>query len=153
MNKRIRELYDQCIVGRNNDAQWIFEGDLDPEKFAELIARECGEIARHHTLSRSGHKGKEEEFTGTVDLQEEILKHFGIKNQKMIKDKEYTGVVKIYRVTDVFYRVRAKSVPQAKKKMIDSARMEDWDDLVWDDPYAYEIDTVELEVKCSPVNE
>ena len=44
MNKRIRELYDQCIVGRNNDAQWIFEGDLDPEQFAQLIARECANI-------------------------------------------------------------------------------------------------------------
>ena len=44
MNKRIRELYDQCIVGRNNDAQWIFEGDLDPEQFAELIVRECANI-------------------------------------------------------------------------------------------------------------
>ena len=44
MNKRIRELYDQCIVGRNNDAQWIFEGDLDPEKFAELIVQECANI-------------------------------------------------------------------------------------------------------------
>jgi len=44
MNKRIRELYDQCIVGRNNDAQWIFEGDLDPEKFAQLIVRECLDI-------------------------------------------------------------------------------------------------------------
>ena len=44
MNKRIRELYDQCIVGRNNDAQWIFEGDLDPEQFAQLIVRECANI-------------------------------------------------------------------------------------------------------------
>ena len=44
MNKRIRELYDQCIVGRNNDAQWIFEGDLDPEKFADLIVWECMKI-------------------------------------------------------------------------------------------------------------
>ena len=44
MNKRIRELYDQCIVGRNNDAQWIFEGDLDAEQFAQLIVRECANI-------------------------------------------------------------------------------------------------------------
>jgi hypothetical protein len=71
----------------------------------------------------------------------------------MIKDKEYTGVVKIYRLTDVFYRVQAKSISQAKKKMVDLAQIEDWDDLVWDNPYAYDIDHIDLEVKCSPVNE
>ena len=40
MNKRIRELYDQSLVIRNDDAQWI-EDELDSEKFAELIVREC----------------------------------------------------------------------------------------------------------------
>ena len=39
MNKRIRELYDQSLVIRNDDAQWI-EDELDPEKFAELIVKE-----------------------------------------------------------------------------------------------------------------
>jgi len=44
MNKRIRELYNQSLVVRNDDAQWI-EDELDPEKFAELIVRECADIA------------------------------------------------------------------------------------------------------------
>ena len=48
MNERIRELYDQSIVVRNNDAQWIFEGDLDPEKFAQLIVRECVSIGDNY---------------------------------------------------------------------------------------------------------
>ena len=75
MNNRIRELAKGCYV-RSSGIEFK---NFEYERFAELIVKECGEIARHHTLSRSGHKGKEEEFTGTVDLQEEILKHFGIK--------------------------------------------------------------------------
>jgi len=43
MNKRIRELYNQSLVIRNDDAQWI-EDELDPEKFAKLIAKECADI-------------------------------------------------------------------------------------------------------------
>jgi len=39
MNKRIRELYNQSLVVRNDDAQWI-DDELDPEKFAELIVKE-----------------------------------------------------------------------------------------------------------------
>jgi len=60
---------------------------------------------------------------------------------------EYTGIVKIYRLTDVFYRVKAKSITQARKKMVDSAKKEDWDDLVWDDPYAYKVESIELETE------
>ena len=40
MNKRIRELYNQSLVVQNDDAQWI-ESELDSEKFAELIVKEC----------------------------------------------------------------------------------------------------------------
>jgi len=60
---------------------------------------------------------------------------------------EYTGIVKIYRLTDVFYRVKAKSITQAKKKMVDSAKKEDWDDLVWGDTYAYKVESIELETE------
>ena len=44
MNKRIKELKDQCWVERrwNND-MWI-EKHIDLEKFAELIVRECMSI-------------------------------------------------------------------------------------------------------------
>jgi hypothetical protein len=41
MNKRIKELYDQSLVVRNDDAQWIFEDELNVEKFVELIVTEC----------------------------------------------------------------------------------------------------------------
>ena len=80
MNKRINILAEQAGLHCDGTPDcWDQEAIA---RFAELIVRECGEISRHHTLSRSGHKGKEEEFTGTVDLQEEILKHFGIKESK-----------------------------------------------------------------------
>ena len=42
MNKRIKELKDQCyipIIDRVGDSEY------DMEKFAELIVRECAEIA------------------------------------------------------------------------------------------------------------
>ena len=66
MNIRIRELYDQCIVGRNNDAQWIFEGDLDPEKFAQLIVRECMDYASRNW--EHGHL-----------LAQDLKTHFGVE--------------------------------------------------------------------------
>jgi len=68
MNKRIRELYDQSLVVRNDDAQWI-EGELDSEKFAELIVRECITIvtdAVDHREPASTYASK-------------IQQHFGVK--------------------------------------------------------------------------
>jgi len=68
MNKRIRELYNQSLVIRNDDAQWI-EGELDSEKFAELIVRECVTIvtdAVDHREPASTYASK-------------IQQHFGVK--------------------------------------------------------------------------
>ena len=62
MNKRIRELYNQSLVVQNdNDAQWI-ESELDSEKFAELIVRECVDYA----------------FSDDYERQQ-MLKHFGVE--------------------------------------------------------------------------
>ena len=41
MNERIRELYDQAII--IEDGGDYVCGELDPEKFAELIVRECAQ--------------------------------------------------------------------------------------------------------------
>ena len=42
MNERIRQLYDQAIIIEDNgDYVW---GELDPEKFAELLVRECFDV-------------------------------------------------------------------------------------------------------------
>ena len=61
MNKRIKELYNQSLVVRNDDAQWI-ENELDSEKFAKLIVRECVDYA----------------FSDDYERQQ-MLKHFGVE--------------------------------------------------------------------------
>jgi hypothetical protein len=43
MNERIAKLYDQAII--IEDGGDYVCGELDPEKFAELIVRECAEVA------------------------------------------------------------------------------------------------------------
>ena len=80
MNKRIRELYDQCIVGRNNDAQWIFEGDLDAEQFAELLIRECCEQveqAKHSPFVSLDDAKRMQHFVNVT--KKKINKHFGVE--------------------------------------------------------------------------
>jgi len=68
MNKRIRELYNQSLVIRNDDAQWI-GGELDSEKFAELIVKECVGIVADAVDHR-------EPASTYVD---KIKKHFGVE--------------------------------------------------------------------------
>ena len=43
MNELIVKLYDQALVLESNGD--YVAGELDPVKFAELIVRECGEVA------------------------------------------------------------------------------------------------------------
>jgi len=64
MNERIRELYDQAIV--IEDGGDYVCGELDPEKFAELIVRECADF-----LSLSGRDGYED--------GERVKRHFGVE--------------------------------------------------------------------------
>jgi len=70
MNKRIRELYNQSLVIRNDDAQWI-EGELDSEKFAELIVRECANVAYEYDLPKMSGPG--------MIIGGRIETHFGVK--------------------------------------------------------------------------
>jgi len=45
MNERIAKLYDQSII--IEDGGDYVCGELDPEKFAELIVKECLDIAKN----------------------------------------------------------------------------------------------------------
>jgi len=64
MNKRIRQLYDQAII--IEDGGDYVCGELDPEKFAELIVRECVGIA--------------DEYDGVGStIVSRIEKHFGVE--------------------------------------------------------------------------
>ena len=68
MNERIRELAEQakCYADENNahylqNQHWI---ETFEEKFAELIVRECANVAAEHDA---------------LDIYEEIREHFGVE--------------------------------------------------------------------------
>ena len=66
MNERIRELKEQAT----RTAMWIGDpdaGELDAEKFAELIVRECAELATKEYNNRGAIHGND------------LLQHFGVE--------------------------------------------------------------------------
>jgi len=75
MNKRIRELYNQSLVIRNDDAQWI-EGELDSEKFAELIVKQCADICLEMAAKCAGIPG---DGALAKDCAYWIKKDFGVE--------------------------------------------------------------------------
>ena len=70
MNERIIKLYDQATILEGNGD--YVAGELDPVKFAELIVRECANMAE------SFHR-HQYDFTGNLELHEFIREHFGIE--------------------------------------------------------------------------
>ena len=58
MNERIKELAEQCVGDRP------YNNSFDYEKFAELIVRECGNVAWK---------------CGSEFIDNEIKKHFGVE--------------------------------------------------------------------------
>jgi hypothetical protein len=67
MNERIAKLYDQAIMLESNGD--YVAGELDPVKFAELIVRECANIA----FEEWQHNG------GSASGESAILKYFGVE--------------------------------------------------------------------------
>ena len=70
MNDRILHLMDRSFTDEQGER-------FDPERFAELIVRECVEVARRTILSGSG--VDPDTFTGTVTTAEKIKEHFGVE--------------------------------------------------------------------------
>ena len=75
MNQRIRELYDQAgLVGANGHFEYDF---FDPEKFAQLMVRECARVAIA--------KQTENDIAGIVsknpakDFAYALIEHFGVE--------------------------------------------------------------------------
>jgi hypothetical protein len=71
MNPRIQKLIDQAT----RTAMWIGDpdaGELDAEKFAELIVRECGEVAYKAYWDNP-------ETVRGIHIKEQIKKHFGVE--------------------------------------------------------------------------
>ena len=65
MNERIAKLYDRAIV--IEDGGNYVCGELDPVKFAELIIKECGQIAY----------SEENDYGNKIRFM--ILEHFGVE--------------------------------------------------------------------------
>jgi hypothetical protein len=66
MNERIAKLYDQAII--IEDGGDYVCGELDPEKFAELIIRECAAEADKQTIYCRG-----------IPWGRWIKEHFGVE--------------------------------------------------------------------------
>ena len=73
MNKRIRELINEATSFKEGDTEGKYDIEVfDKEKFAELIVRECANMAEsfhHHQY----------DFTGNLELHEFIKEHFGVE--------------------------------------------------------------------------
>ena len=70
MNERIAKLYDQAIVLEGNGD--YVAGELDPEKFAELIVRECMDVVdpgQNQVIAR-------------YQARQWLAEHFGVNNDQ-----------------------------------------------------------------------
>ena len=68
MNERIRELAEQAGLTKG---VWAVP-DFILERFAELIVRECADIAKHHVMNIST-------YADADFVEEQIEKHFGVE--------------------------------------------------------------------------
>ena len=65
MNKRIKQLAEQCQIETYGVNGELLEIGFDAEKFAELIIRECAEVAS--------------DYDGADYIGRDMKKHFGIE--------------------------------------------------------------------------
>ena len=74
MNERINELALQAMtyVTHNPKANKLNSGDMFDEKFAQLIIRECSNVAWQHTPET-------EELEYSHLIKDKILERFGVK--------------------------------------------------------------------------
>lgn len=72
MNERLKELSLQASDSIPDDVGAEHAMYLFQEKFAELIVRECASMARVF-------QAHEYDFTGDLDLDKFMLKHFGVE--------------------------------------------------------------------------
>ena len=77
MNERIKLLAEQAgllpkEIGPVVETRHMKNKQQDLEKFAELIVRECADIAKHHVMNISTYA--DAEF-----VEEQIGKHFGVE--------------------------------------------------------------------------
>ena len=74
MNERIRELINEATSFKEGDTEGKYDIEVfDKEKFAELIVRECMEVA-HPKLTDVG-----EWAAGMRLVQKRLKQHFGVE--------------------------------------------------------------------------
>jgi hypothetical protein len=71
MNERIEKLAEQAGIFRPKEFYQHIDA-LQLKKFAELIVKECAKVAWYHTPDT-------EELEYSHLIEDEILKHFGVK--------------------------------------------------------------------------
>lgn len=70
MKERIKEIYNKALEQHvSNNMAWE---ELNPEKFAELIIRECMDVVRDINQEYDG-------GSTVVNAAEEIKQHFGVE--------------------------------------------------------------------------
>ena len=80
MNERIRKLAEQCRIEEYSQHGDLIEFGFDEEKFAELIIKECADIAKHHVMNISTYADAEFVRTDSAEfVEEQIQKHFGVQ--------------------------------------------------------------------------
>jgi hypothetical protein len=80
MNQRIAKLYDRSLAYFASNGDYV-AGELDPEKFAELIIQECIDIIAPYMLRKYADGGVEMHDPGRPLHHPimEIKEHFGMK--------------------------------------------------------------------------
>ena len=78
MNERIQELMKQSMV------EYQFDMRFSPEKFAELIVRECADVIQKEVSMKYKDGGETEEFMGghyasSLLARVKIKRHFGVE--------------------------------------------------------------------------
>lgn len=74
MNERIKELIKQC-TSWSEGSTWTSHEEFDKEKFAELIVKECADIAL-----KKGMASPDTDFrTGSYVINQYLLTHFGVE--------------------------------------------------------------------------
>jgi len=81
MNERIKELYEQSLThttGKDHAGNPMAIIKQNPEKFAELIVRECMRMCDTAQMGYLTH-GLEKEASGAVSVKQYIEEHFGVE--------------------------------------------------------------------------
>ena len=79
MNKRLSELAEQSFIyDKQNDSSFF-----DKEKFAQLVAQECMDIAKNYT-TRPYEMGMNEKTRTAWNIYMDIADRFGAYNEQQI---------------------------------------------------------------------